>query len=119
MRDASFVSAIGLPARFGQLRALAHDWISSEVANLQRARSIYAEEYPRKQTTVIVVVAMTDIVPDFNVCLKEKGGRQVARRTYDLDKINSFLQEAYSIVLLSSRITMHATDEFRTPVSQT
>lgn len=41
---------------------------------------------------------MTDITPDFHVCLEGKGGQPVLQSNYDLGKINSFLQEAYSIV---------------------
>lgn len=41
---------------------------------------------------------MADITPDFNICLKAKGAQPVLKREYDLDKINSFLHEAYSIV---------------------
>ncbi|KAI5366361.1 Putative SNARE-complex protein Syntaxin-18 [Septoria linicola] len=40
---------------------------------------------------------MTDITADFNVCLKSKAAEPVLRKTYDLQTINSFLQEAYSI----------------------
>ncbi|EMC93331.1 hypothetical protein BAUCODRAFT_568173 [Baudoinia panamericana UAMH 10762] len=40
---------------------------------------------------------MTDITPDFNICLKGKGASLVLQHQYDFTKINSFLQEAYSI----------------------
>jgi syntaxin 18 len=40
---------------------------------------------------------MADITPDFNICLKQHNAPPVLKREYDLDKINSFLQEAYSI----------------------
>ena len=40
---------------------------------------------------------MADITPDFNICLKQRNAQPVLKREYDLDKINSFLQEAYSI----------------------
>ena len=40
---------------------------------------------------------MADITPDFNICLKDKGCQPVLKRECDLNKINSFLQEAYSI----------------------
>ena len=41
---------------------------------------------------------MADITPDFNTCLKGKGVQPILKREYDLEKIDSFLQEAYSIV---------------------
>lgn len=41
---------------------------------------------------------MADITLDFNVCLKEQGATPVLKHAYDLGAINSFLQEAYSIV---------------------
>lgn len=41
---------------------------------------------------------MTDITPDFNIGLKDRGAQPVLRKEYDLSTINSFLQEAYSIV---------------------
>lgn len=41
---------------------------------------------------------MTDITPDFNVCLKGLDAPPVLRAEHDITKINSFLQEAYSIV---------------------
>ncbi|KAK4499135.1 hypothetical protein PRZ48_009647 [Zasmidium cellare] len=40
---------------------------------------------------------MTDITPDFNLCLKEKGAQLVVKKDYDIEAINSFLQEAYNI----------------------
>ncbi|KAI7537105.1 hypothetical protein KC331_g11101 [Hortaea werneckii] len=40
---------------------------------------------------------MTDITPDFNVCLQEKGSQPVLKRELNIDKIDSFLQEAYTI----------------------
>ncbi|KAK4552328.1 hypothetical protein LTR86_010499 [Recurvomyces mirabilis] len=53
---------------------------------------------------------MTDITPDLNLCLKEKRARLVLRRDYDVQHINTFLQEAYSI---NARIT-DLTRELRT-----
>ena len=41
---------------------------------------------------------MADITPDFNLCLQAKGAQPVVKKDFDLDKINSFLHEAYSIV---------------------
>ena len=41
---------------------------------------------------------MADITPDFNICLQQKGANPAQRREYDVERINSFLQEAYSIV---------------------
>lgn len=41
---------------------------------------------------------MTDITPDFSICLKEKGAQPILRREYDLEQIDTFLQDAYSIV---------------------
>lgn len=41
---------------------------------------------------------MTDITPDFSICLKEKGAQPIVRREYDLEQIDAFLQDAYSIV---------------------
>ena len=41
---------------------------------------------------------MTDITPEFSICLKEKGVQPVVRREYDLEQIDAFLQDAYSIV---------------------
>ncbi|KAI6868641.1 hypothetical protein D0864_13954 [Hortaea werneckii] len=40
---------------------------------------------------------MTDITPDFNVCLKEKGSQPALKKELNIDKIDSFLQEAYTI----------------------
>ncbi len=40
---------------------------------------------------------MADITPDFNVCLKARGTQPVLKQEYDLNRINLFLQEAYSI----------------------
>ena len=45
---------------------------------------------------------MTDITPDFNICLKEKGGQPILKKEYDLNAINTFLQEAYSIVRINT-----------------
>ena len=45
---------------------------------------------------------MADITPDFNVCLQRQGSPPAVRREYDVQKINSFLQEAYTIL---ARIT--------------
>ncbi len=41
---------------------------------------------------------MADITPDFNICLKKKGAQVVLRKEFDVQRISSFLQEAYSIV---------------------
>lgn len=41
---------------------------------------------------------MTDITADFNVYLKDKGAEPVLPTPYDLQHIETFLQEAYSIV---------------------
>ena len=41
---------------------------------------------------------MADITPDFNLCLQAKGAQPVVKKDFNLDKINSFLHEAYSIV---------------------
>jgi len=43
-------------------------------------------------------VTMADITPDFNICLKNKGAQVVLRKEFDVQRISSFLQEAYSIV---------------------
>lgn len=43
---------------------------------------------------------MTDITGDFNICLKQKGAEPVLHKQYDLQSINAFLQEAYSIVCM-------------------
>lgn len=43
---------------------------------------------------------MTDITGDFNICLKQKGAEPVLPKQYDLQSINAFLQEAYSIVCM-------------------
>ncbi|KAK5686549.1 hypothetical protein LTS10_002669 [Elasticomyces elasticus] len=40
---------------------------------------------------------MADITPDFNVCLKSKGAQVVLKKDFDVERINSFLQEAYKI----------------------
>lgn len=40
---------------------------------------------------------MTDITPDFNLCLKQHGASPVLAHDYDIGKANSFLQEAYGI----------------------
>jgi len=41
---------------------------------------------------------MANITPQFHLCLKEKGAEPAVEVKYDLNKINAFLQEAYSIV---------------------
>lgn len=41
---------------------------------------------------------MTDITPDFSICLKAKGAQPVVRKEYDSEQIDAFLQDAYSIV---------------------
>ncbi|KAM0718704.1 hypothetical protein Q7P37_005775 [Cladosporium fusiforme] len=40
---------------------------------------------------------MTDITADFNICLKQHNAQPVIHRDFDLERIDSFLQEAYSI----------------------
>ncbi|CAK4024155.1 related to syntaxin 18 [Lecanosticta acicola] len=40
---------------------------------------------------------MTEITPDFSVCLQKQGATPVLKREYNLEAINSFLQEAYRI----------------------
>lgn len=40
---------------------------------------------------------MTDITADFNICLKKHNAQPVIHRDFDLSRIDSFLQEAYSI----------------------
>ncbi|KAK3672063.1 hypothetical protein LTR78_008033 [Recurvomyces mirabilis] len=55
-------------------------------------------------------IKMTDITPDLNLCLKQNKAQLVRRRGYDVQHINSFLQEAYSI---NARIT-DLTRELRT-----
>lgn len=40
---------------------------------------------------------MTDITADFNVCLKKHDAQPVLHRDYNIERIDSFLQEAYSI----------------------
>lgn len=41
---------------------------------------------------------MTDITPDFSICLKEKGSEPVVKKEFNLQSINAFLQEAYFLV---------------------
>ncbi|KAK5138436.1 hypothetical protein LTR08_000022 [Meristemomyces frigidus] len=45
---------------------------------------------------------MADITPAFSVCLQAKGAPPVVKKEFNLDRINSFLHEAYSI---NARIT--------------
>ena len=40
---------------------------------------------------------MADITPDFNLCLKQHSAQPVLKKEFDVERINSFLQEAYSI----------------------
>lgn len=40
---------------------------------------------------------MTDITADFNICLKKHNVQPIIHRDFDLSRIDSFLQEAYSI----------------------
>ncbi|KAK5163912.1 uncharacterized protein LTR77_010307 [Saxophila tyrrhenica] len=40
---------------------------------------------------------MADITPTFSTCLKDKGAKPILPTQYDLNKINTFLQEAHSI----------------------
>lgn len=48
---------------------------------------------------------MANITPELNVCLKSQDAPLVLKKEYNVEKINSFLQEAYNIVsLLSHRI---------------
>jgi hypothetical protein len=56
----------------------------------------------RRRIVIVLNDEMADITPDFNICLKDKGGQPVLKRQYDFEKINSFLQEAYNIVWSSS-----------------
>ncbi|KAK5118502.1 hypothetical protein LTR62_003017 [Meristemomyces frigidus] len=48
---------------------------------------------------------MTDITPHLNLCLKAKDAQLIRRRDHDIHKINSFLQEAYSINARISDLT--------------
>ena len=41
---------------------------------------------------------MTDITPDLNITLSSKGAQPVLKKAYDVQTLNAFLQEAYSIV---------------------
>jgi len=41
---------------------------------------------------------MADITLDLNICLKKKDAPVVLRKDFDVQRISSFLQEAYSIV---------------------
>ena len=41
---------------------------------------------------------MANITPDFNICLKAKEAAPTRKKRYDVEHIDSFLQEAYSIV---------------------
>jgi syntaxin 18 len=56
---------------------------------------------------------MADITPDFNICLHNKGAQPVLKRDFDVEKINSFLQEAYDIVCFTSDGTMYGSDNVR------
>jgi hypothetical protein len=47
---------------------------------------------------------MTDITPNFSICLKATGSEPVLRKEFDLQKINAFLQEAYFLVRVSCSI---------------
>ena len=47
---------------------------------------------------------MANLTPAFNLCLKERGAKPVSDKQFNLDKIDSFLQEAYSVVRLPSLI---------------
>ncbi|KAF2864384.1 hypothetical protein K470DRAFT_208499 [Piedraia hortae CBS 480.64] len=47
---------------------------------------------------------MANITPEFNICLKQHG-QQVLRHEYDVEKANSFIQEAYSINARISELT--------------
>ena len=49
---------------------------------------------------------MTDITADFNVCLKGRESQLVLPKQYDLQRIETFLQEAYSIVW-PSQVSAH------------
>jgi len=41
---------------------------------------------------------MANITPDFNVCLQERGAQPALKKDFNIERINTFLQEAYSIV---------------------
>lgn len=63
---------------------------------------------------------MTDITPDFNICLKKEGAEPVIKREYDIQAINSFLQEAYNIVCMISKSSKFRSDSaLRMPAYQT
>lgn len=58
---------------------------------------------------------MTDITPDFNLCLKEENAQLVVQKDYNIEAINSFLQEAYNIVCatkIQPRTALTARTEF-------
>lgn len=44
---------------------------------------------------------MVDITPQLNVCLSQHGIQPVVEKEFDISRLNTFLQEAYSIVYLS------------------
>lgn len=48
--------------------------------------------------------AMTDITPEFNICLKNKHAQLVVEKDYNIEAINSFLQEAYNIVHVTNSL---------------
>ncbi|KAF2719498.1 hypothetical protein K431DRAFT_286621 [Polychaeton citri CBS 116435] len=52
---------------------------------------------------------MTDITPTLNICLQQKGASTILHKEYDINQINSFLQEAYNI---NARLT-ELTQELR------
>jgi len=41
---------------------------------------------------------MTDLTPDFNLVLRSKEATPVLAHRYSIDRLDGFLQEAYSIV---------------------
>lgn len=52
---------------------------------------------------------MTEITPDFNICLREYGAQPTLRKEYNLDQIDAFLQDAYSIVRSANPLHMRYT----------
>ena len=58
---------------------------------------------------------MANITPELNICLQRKGAQPVLHREFDTSRIESFLQEAYSIVR-PSECTIHDTLEQADPL---
>ena len=83
------------------------------------ARLLRSERLAYQRSTELrkkLVKAMSDLLPDFNVCLKKHGAEPVLKARYDFDKINSFLKEAYSIVsfnIISSKAAADITCRMR------